>query len=380
MQVSRRRGAWLAATLLAAGAPARARAGSFEQPDASSLLRLFTDSGRVTVRSAIEDYTLPLPSGAQLAMHWNNERVTIPGISAPPGSQEAVDAITTASRPIAGNPYETFVKTRNEVQGDVTRGHASGNYYVSSERDYLAQQLGGSVDRDFRNQQLNLSLGTSYGWDDIKPLPNANVQAPEASKTTIHWNAVATEVVGPSTLLRYGLEWNLVHGLQHNPYRNVFAGGTYVPERHPDHRDRRDAFVRLNQYLVDRSSLKLSYRLYDDDWGIRSHELGASLSQYVTHGFAATWDYRWYTQTHASFWRDEYTSSDGVDGYRSGDYRMNDLASHLFGLSLRADLADLAPERRWIGRSALWLDVERYFNSNNYSADILEAGLDFRFR
>ena len=29
-------------------------------------------------------------------------------------------AITTASRPIAGNPYEDFVKTRNEVTGDLT--------------------------------------------------------------------------------------------------------------------------------------------------------------------------------------------------------------------------------------------------------------------
>jgi hypothetical protein len=365
---------------LVACAGSRVSAETLDAPVTSSLLRLFTDSGRITVRSAIQDFSMPLAHDAQLTMHWNNEQVTIPGISAPPGSAEAVDAITTASRPIAGNPYETFVKTRNELQGDLARGHAAANYYVSSERDYLAQQLGGSVNRDFQDAQINISMGSSFGWDDIKPLANAAAQAPASTKTTLHWNAVATEVLGPSTLLRYGLELNLVHGLQHNPYRNVFAGGTYVPEHHPDHRQRRDVFVRLNQYLVDRSSMKLSYRLYDDDWGIRSHEIGATLSQYVTHGFAASWDYRWYTQSHASFWRDEYTSSSGVDGYRTGDYRMNDLASHLFGLSLRADLQDMAPERRWIGRSALWLDVERYFNSNNYSANILEAGLDFHFR
>ena len=28
----------------------------------------------------------------------------------------------------------------------------------------------------------------------------------------------------------------------------------------------------------------------------------------------------------------------------------------------------------------LWLDYERYFNSNNYSANIVETGLDFRFQ
>ena len=39
-------------------------------------------------------------------------------------------------------------------------------------------------------------------------------------------------------------------------YRNVYAGGTNVPERHPEHRQRRDAFVRLNHALPNRSSVK----------------------------------------------------------------------------------------------------------------------------
>jgi hypothetical protein len=28
---------------------------------------------------------------------------------------------------------------------------------------------------------------------------------------------------------------------------------------------------------------------------------------------------------------------------------------------------------------ALWFDVERYFNSNHYSANVVETGVDFRF-
>ncbi len=369
----------LVAGLVAACAPS-ARADAFDAPVASTLLRLFTDSGKVSVRSAVEDWSVPIGANTQLDVHWNNEHVTIPGISAPPGSSEAVDAITTASRPIAGDPYRDFVKTRNEVQGDVTHGAASANYYVSKESDYLAQQVGGAWARDFRDQTLNLSVGSSWGWDDIQPLANGDAHAASDTKTTLHWNAVATEVLTPTTMVRWGLEYDFVRGLQHNPYRNVFAGGSHVPERHPDKRQRRDTFLRVHQYFGDRSSAKLTYRLYGDDWGITSHEVGGTLSQYVTHGLSASWDYRWYTQTHARFWRDAYTSTDGVDGYLTGDYRMNDLASHLFGLSLRADLQDLASGHRWLGRSVLWLDVERYFNSNNYSADILEAGLDFRFR
>jgi hypothetical protein len=341
------------------------------------MMRLFNDSQHVGVRSLMGDYLLPLHD-ATLALHLNNEQVTIPGVSAPPGTQEAVDAITTASRPISGNAYQDYVKVRNELTGSLDRGSAGMDYYVSSEPDYLAQQLGAHYERDLRDQQLNLSVGTSYGWDAIRPLADDNNEG-TSSKTTLHWNAVATQVLSPSTMLRVGVEYNVVEGLQHNPYRSVFAGGSIVPEHHPDHRQRRDAFLKLNQYLPNRASLKFSYRFYNDDWGIDSHELGTKLSQYVTHGIFARYEYRYYTQTAATFYREQYLTLNGVDGYLTGDYRMGPLSSHLFGFGLNADLAPLAGDSALLRRLGAWFDYQRYFNSNNYSANILETGLDFRF-
>jgi Protein of unknown function (DUF3570) len=344
-----------------------------------SLVRMFTDSKDIAVRSLMGDYTVPLPNQIGLSLHVNNEQVTIPGVSAPAGSQEAIDAITTASRPISGNAFQDYVKVRNEVQGELARGPAAVSLYLSSEQDYLAHQVAGRYGRDFKNQQLNVTVGTSYGWDDIKPLADDDTQTGDATKTTMHLDAVATRVLSPTTMVRFGLEYNLVEGLQHNPYRNVYAGGTIVPERHPDHRQRQDAFVKVNQYLPNRSSLKFSYRFYNDDWGIDSHELGGKLSQYITQGFYARYEYRYYTQTAADFYRDEYASVNGIDGYRSGDYRMDALSSHLFGFGINADLATLAATVPVMSRMGAWLSYERYFNSNNYSADILETGLDFRF-
>jgi hypothetical protein len=268
---------------------------------------------------------------------------------------------------------------RNEVEGEYARGPAAVSYYVSSESDYLAQQVGGRWNRDFRQQTVNLSFGSSWSWDEIEPAQDDDTHQGDAHKTTLHWNAVMTEVVSPSMLVRYGVEYNLVNGLQHNPYRNVYAGGTNVPERAPDMRQRRDAFVRVNQALPNRSSVKLSYRLYNDDWGVTSHEVGTRLSQYLTRGLAARWEYRWYSQTAADFFRSTYTDINGVDGYRTGDYRLGVLSSHLFGGSLRADLEAFAPDRAFMRRMTLWLDLERYFNSNNYSANVVETGVDFRF-
>jgi len=351
-----------------------------DESTASSMLRVFTDSDHVNVRSLTGEYALPLKHEAALTLHWNNERVTIPAIQAPIGSPEAVDAITTASRPIQGNAFQDFIKVRNEIESEVTRGSAAVNYYVSKESDYLGQQLGAKYNRDLRGDQLNLSVGTSYSWDAIEPLPDDDTRTAADTKKTVHWNAVATEILSPTTLLRMGVEYNVVDGLQHNPYRNVYAGGTHVAERHPDHRERRDTFLRLSQYLSNRSSVKLSYRLYNDDWGIWSHELGSNLSQYVTHDVSTRYEYRYYTQTRADFYRPEYPSIDGVNGYRTGDYRMGALSSHLFGVSLHVDMDGLAGAFKALGRTGLWMSYERYFNSNNYSANILESGLDFHFQ
>jgi len=350
-----------------------------DEQTVQSLLQYFTDSDKVAVRSAIGEYSVVLGGNASLNLHWNNERVTIPAVEAQPGTPEAVDAITTASRPISGNAFQDFVKVRNEFQGTIQRGPAQVEYYHSSESDYVGQQVAANWNRDLFDDQLNLSLGASYGWDAIEPVLDDDTNAPADSKNTLHWNAVATRVLTPSTMVRVGVELNVVNGLQHNPYRNVYAGGTHVPERHPEHRQRRDAFLKLNQYLSQRSSLKFNYRFYNDDWGIDSHELGTSLSQYVTRGISASWQYRWYSQTRADFFRDEYVSVTGIDGYLSGDYRMAALRSHLFGVGLDVDLTALEVGTPVLRHMAVQWNYERYFNSNNYSANFHTAQLVYRF-
>ncbi len=379
MQVTRGIGLASAFALAAcAAAPAAAQVADGSRT-ANGLFRLFADSKHVLVRSFVEDFSVPLRGDANLSVQWNHERVRIPAVAAPVGSAEAIDAITTASRPIAGDAYEDFEKVRNELQGSVTRGGATLGYYHSVESDYLGRQLSASYARDVRDDQLNLSVGTSFGWDDIEPLADQRGDAAADRKNTLHVNAVATRILTPVSVVRVGVEVNHVTGLQHNPYRLVYAGGTSVAERHPDSRLRRDAFVKFHQYLANRSSLKLDYRLYGDDWGVLSHEVAGGLSQYVTRGLYAQYEYRWYTQSAADFWRPEYATTGGAGGYLTGDYRMSPMSSHLFGFSLEADLGVLAPESPKLRRFAVSLDYERYFNSNNYSADILETGLQFRF-
>jgi hypothetical protein len=345
------------------------------------LFRYFADSDRVHVSSHYSEGVLQPTRDTELYVQWGHERVVVPGVAAPPGSAEAVDAITSASRPVSSRfgAYENFTKTRNQIDAEFRAKGCNAGYYVSRESDYLAQQVRGLASRDWFDRALNIAAGSSYGWDRIEPLEDDDTAAQAESKRTWHGDVVATHAFTPTTLVRLGLEWNEVRGLQHNPYRNVMAGGTRVPERHPDRRTRKDVYVRVNQYLMNESSLKLSYMRYLDDWGVRSHTAGIELSQYVTSKIVAGYRYRYYNQGSADFFREEYASSDGVGGYVSKDYRLSDFNAHLMGAELSWGLDGVFEDSAVLDGLALSLSYSRYFNTRNFSANILETGLAWAF-
>ena len=131
----------------------------------------------------------------------------------------------------------------------------------------------------------------------------------------------------------------------------------------------------MSQYITNRSSVKIDYRYYEDDWGVSSHTVGGKLSQYITEQFIARYRYRYYSQMPAYFFQDVYTQPGGVSGYQSGDYRLGDYGAHLFGGRVSWRPRSI----RFLNRAELVFSYEHYFNSNNFSANIYETGLTFAF-
>ncbi|MFN0150273.1 MAG: DUF3570 domain-containing protein [bacterium] len=374
-----------AVALLSLARSAAAAPPVYEERKLSYLFHYFADSDKVHVSSHYSDALMRPSEGTELALQWGNQTVVIPGIAAPPGSSEALDAITSASRPVSSRfgAYDSFTKSRNQLDAELRGAGCKAGYYVSKESDYLAQQVRGVASRDFMDRALNLAAGSSYSWDRITPLQDDDTAGGDDWKRTWHGDLVATHALTPTTLVRAGVELNAVNGLQHNPYRNILAGETRVAERHPDTRLRRDLYVRLNQYLTNRSSVKLSYILYADDWGLRSQTAGVELNQYITGNVVAGYRYRFYDQGSADFYREEYASSNGVDGFLSADYRLSDFEAHLFGGDVEWRLGNALREAfggsALLDGVALTMRYERYFNTHNFSANILESGLEWAF-
>ncbi|HKK70935.1 MAG TPA: DUF3570 domain-containing protein [Candidatus Krumholzibacteria bacterium] len=345
------------------------------------VFQLFNDVDDIEVITHQNVYRVALENETELRIGLAHQTVVIPAVEAPPGSDDAVDAITTASRPIRdiGDAYREYARTRKEVQFDVSRPELSVGYYFSTEEDYLAQMIRTQWNRDFAGETFNLSVGASFGWDTIDPLADADSRSVSDHRHTTYANVVVTRVLTPTTVVRAGYETFFVDGLQHNPYRNVYVAGGNETERHPDDRHRQDVYLRLNQYLPLRASLKLEAKLYGDDWGVRSTTLGARLSQYVGDALIVRYRYRYYDQSAADFHSTNYTTTGGIGGYRTADYRLSAFDAHLFGTRVHWSLRDLIEGGTIWNGLALQLGYERYFNSNNFSANILEAGVSLDF-
>lgn len=350
-------------------------------PTFSYTLHYFSDVDGLNVVTQYGAAETRFQGQVDLAFQWAHDIVVFPAIEAPPGSQDAVDAITTASRPIGSNtdPYTDFVKIRNEIQASAAYGSGRVGYYVSKESDYFAQMVNANYVQGFLDDNFTLSVGASYSWDKIDPLQDNDTSTIPDYRRTWHWNVVATQILTPTTVVRAGGEFNYVKGLQHDPYRNVYVAGTNVPESHPNTRNRRDAFLNLSQYITNRSSIKLDYRFYDDDWGITSHTFGGRLSQYVGDEFVVSYRYRYYTQIPAFFFLDDYTTPGGVSGYQTGDYRLGDYGAHLFGGQIVWRPYRMVGSIGLLSRAQVMLSYERYFNSNNFSANVFETGLRVTF-
>jgi len=360
-----------------------ARAGLFGlgDPSVGYTFHFFSDVEGVTVHTHYLKGSVNMTKDLAFRAHYGHDIVIFPAIEAAPGSQDAVDAITTASRPITGSadPYQDFVKERDEFQASAAYRGLETSYYVSTESDYFAQMVSAGYSHGFFRDNFTLSSGASYSWDNIQPLEDDDTDANPDYRKTWHVNLVATQVVTPMTVVRAGVEYNRVRGLQHTPYRNVYVGGTNVPERHPKYRDRRDAFVRVSQYFTNRSSVKVDYRYYEDDWGLESHTIGGRLSQYVTDQVVIRYRYRYYSQIPAFFFRAEYLAPGGVGGFQTNDYRLGDYGAHLFGGRIMWFPHGALDRVGFLEDVHMVFSYEHYFNSNNFTANIVETGLIVNF-
>lgn len=338
---------------------------------------VFSDNGGLLVQAPSFEITKMLAKRIAFALQYTLDRVNIPPVRGIAGIPLPSDAVTGASRP-AGDSQQAdgkFVKNRNEVTASFSMPHVDAVAYLSAENDYVGRLLGAGVNWDFNQKNTNLAIGGGYAWDSISPAGRDTI----FTKLNYLANITLTQVLSKISIMRVGVDISHQDGYQVNPYRTVFVNGGYYLETHPLVRTRVAGFARLNTYIKPAdAAVWLYYRIYGDDWGVQSHTLGVKFYQNLSERLLVRYRYRFYTQTAAYFYQENYPLA-ARPVYFTADYKLMAFHSHLFGFQFAYQAPFL---QRWLAfaeQPTLEFKLERFFTSRNFGANILQLGLSLGF-
>jgi hypothetical protein len=254
---------------------------------------------------------------------------------------------------------------RNVGKGGFTIKHDNtsfgGGGLYSSENDYHSISFNVMSRTELFEHNTQLQFDYAHNFDDVcdtvqnpNALPVARLALPSSkgcftsgdkTKTARDisidslqgsWSQAWTPVFQTQAI--YTLQ--VVHGFQSDPYRSVLIGeGVKAQEYTPLDRMRQAIALRANWYLRGfKGAIRLGVRGYRDSWNIYSGEAEIEIEKYFGSSFRAAINGRFYKQTGALFWSDDYSGGNpplGPKGqYFTGDRELSPFFSVMAGVKL----------------------------------------------
>jgi hypothetical protein len=195
--------------------------------------------------------------------------------------------------------------------------------------DRVCDRVQGANDAPARWYALEDSSGCFASSNPLRTTRDVGIDGFQGS-----WSQAWTPVL--STQLVYTAQ--ITNGFQSNPYRSVILGeGLKAQEHVPENRAREALALRANLYIKPlRAALRVSVRGYYDTWDIKSATADAEFEKYFGESLRLMARGRFYRQSGALFWSDDYTGGDRPLGprgqYWTGDRELSPFWSWLVGL------------------------------------------------
>ncbi len=254
----------------------------------------------------------------QVSMYASAYTDTISGAS--------IDVVTTAS------PYKEKRDERGLGIDYLHRNTLMGlSYTNSSERDYTANTVSASVAHEVFDGLTTLSLGYVVGHDQVGKTGTAF----QEDVNRYQYKLGVAQVFTKSFLMNLEYEGVLEEGYLNSPYRAARLQGLLVPERYPGTRDSHAVALRAVKGFESStepgqlvSSLHLGYRYFSDTWTIKAHTAEVSYERRLNTRWLIEPRYRYYRQTAASFYADNFMTE---MTYMARDKELSAFNSHSLG-------------------------------------------------
>ncbi|TAJ55799.1 MAG: DUF3570 domain-containing protein [Nevskiaceae bacterium] len=185
----------------------------------------------------------------------------------------------------AGDAKLTYYRERSAYSVSLSR---------SQEHDYIsnAAALDARFSSDDNNTTVNLGVGAAR--DSINP---TNDLVDDETKNSVQGIVGVTRALTAFDLVQLQLAYSSGRGYFSDPYK--------LFDNRPRERKQSTALLRWNHHVVAAdATLRLSYRYYNDSYGIAAHTLGMEWVQPLGRHFSLTPALRYYTQSSADFYID----------------------------------------------------------------------------
>ncbi len=207
----------------------------------------------------------------------------------------------------------------------------------SDEDDY--QSLSGSLSFSYESQDRlsTVTIATDFSNDDINPV-DADIfttrPTTEQSKRSVSYLFAYSRVINKAAVVNASYSHSRRTGYLSDPYKLVFLNQNLIADNRPDQRTANTLALQYRFYSDQfNGALHIDYRLYDDNWGIKSHTYDIAWYQNLGWGLQLKPSVRLYDQTAADFYQVFY-QDERQDGFYSTDYRLSEYGAVTYGLKL----------------------------------------------
>jgi hypothetical protein len=264
---------------------------------------------------------------------------------------------------------DTFLDTRVAVtanwQQPIGRLNViSAGVSASKEYDYLHLGANVKLSRDFNKRNTTASVALAVASDEWDPVGGApdplspmldvgdlSNRGGKQDKDIFDVVFGITQVVNRNLLVQLNYSFSDASGYLSDPYKIVGLvdpdsgdpevraatpgvegpSHEYRYDARPDERTKHSVFAQAKYYMSGKV-LDASYRYMTDDWEIDSHTLDLRYRWPVGDSSYVEPHLRFYTQTHADFYRTSLASDVAIPSYASADYRLGEFDAITVGL------------------------------------------------
>ncbi|MCA9785670.1 MAG: DUF3570 domain-containing protein [Candidatus Cloacimonetes bacterium] len=291
------------------------------------------------VRLGYDSMTGASPNGAMPASHPQT-------FTSPSGNRYTVETGSQPTRSFRDDRYAFGLEYEQPLNRTL---RLSSGLNLSKETDYFSSGASLSLAWDLDQRRTTVNLGASVTEDRVTPRGGMAVplsvygagEMQSSSSAGKHMQDVLlgfTRILNERTVFQFNATQGWDQGYLTEPYKGVSLvdgeTGALRGSRHesrPDTRSRTALYAKTAVHLP-RDVVHLSYRWYNDDWGVTGHTVDLAYYMKLGRGHVLRPHLRWSGQSAADFHSYTLISGQTLPDYVSADSRLSDMSTLTAGL------------------------------------------------